>query len=269
MYEMLYQKVKGAICHITAYLDDEKISEGSGFAFNHLGQVITACHVSAGKFPIGDKEFYEPAWKIFCKFPGHPIIEYGQTFSVLAIDVPGFSKKVYLDVAILVPKVSDTLTLPFIPIAHDAVAIGQEVFIAGFSDEVVLPFEFGRYLRPETPGAREFHEAMGKGFAADMGNLMIKRGVIGNHRVCVASSANDHDLACSVFYVDNGMHSGASGGPVVNVEGEAIGLITQRAMTDAAQSSHPEPLLIPSGSTLCLGLESVKWLSVKSHGTKS
>ena len=129
-------------------------------------------------------------------------------------------------------------------------------------------FEFGRYLRPETQGAREFREAMDKGFAADMGNLMVKRGVIGNHRVCVASSASDHDLACSVFYVDNGMHSGASGGPVVNSDGEAIGLITQRAMTDAAQSSHPEPLFIPSGSTLCLGLEPVKWLFVKSHATK-
>jgi S1-C subfamily serine protease len=34
------------------------------------------------------------------------------------------------------------------------------------------------------------------------------------------------------------MHSGASGGPIVNEEGVALGVLTQRAITPAHQSNN-------------------------------
>ncbi|EHK9578220.1 hypothetical protein HJA67_004631 [Vibrio parahaemolyticus] len=57
------------------------------------------------------------------------------------------------------------------------------------------------------------------------------------------------------MHLDNGMHSGASGGPVVNMSGDVVGIITQqRAVTKASQSEVPS-LVVPSGSTVAISLK--------------
>jgi S1-C subfamily serine protease len=56
-----------------------------------------------------------------------------------------------------------------------------------------------------------------------------------------------------VFYMDNGVNHGASGGPIVNENGEVIGVISQRAITSASQESVPN-LMVPSGATIGLSL---------------
>lgn len=267
MYESLYSRISAACCQINVFLGEDKISEGTGFSFTEAGHVITAAHVSAGKVPISTEEFNDPEWKIFCKFPGRPPIEYTQVLPVIGIGVQGFAKPLYIDQTVLVPTQAAGPKYPFLSISPTNVVRGQEVFVAGFSDEVVLPFEFDRYMSRTARGAAEFFDGMAKGYGADMANLMIKRCVVGNLRTAVASMSGEEDFTCSVFYADNGMHSGASGGPVVDSNGMAVGMITKRALTDASQASHPEKLWIPSGSTLCLGLEPVKWVSAKSHAT--
>ena len=53
------------------------------------------------------------------------------------------------------------------------------------------------------------------------------------------------------------MHSGASGGPVINKSGDAVGIITQRAVTSASQKEAPS-LSIPSGSTVAISIQPLK-----------
>ena len=259
----LYRTIAAACCYITVFVDGKVISEGTGFSINSDGQVLTALHVSGGQVPLSDKDFNDPTWRILCKFPGRPAVEYAQTFGTLSIDVPTFRKRLHLDFAVLHPR-SGLANWPFIPVSEPGPQLGQDVILAGFSEEVVLPFEFDRLLRTDVKGFDEFKTAMEEGYAADMGNLMSKRGHVGNVRYIVAGQQGLEDLSFSVFYVDNGMHSGASGGPVVGENG-VIGLITDRAVTDASQASHPK-LIVPSGSTLCLGLEPFKWMCRRSHG---
>ena len=76
------------------------------------------------------------------------------------------------------------------------------------------------------------------------------------HRVINASNSNI-DLSCDIFYLDNAMHSGASGGPVINKSGDAVGIITQRAVTSASQKEAPS-LSIPSGSTVAISIQPLK-----------
>ena len=145
--------------------------------------------------------------------------------------------------------------------------LGEEIFFAGYSDELESPFRVERLLKPETSGAREFLEAMQRGYRADMTGPLVKRGVIGNARkICTSEAATNMEIECEVFYADNSMHSGASGGPFVNRRGQAVGVIVQRATTSAAQSSDPS-LLVPSGSTVGLGLQTIpaiyRWLQMK------
>lgn len=256
MYEELYTKISRACCCITVFLADELISEGTGFAISKDGGVFTAAHVVTGRMPIRESDYRDPTLKVFAKFPGIPVIEYRIAICGILIEVPSFTSNVQIDQSLLLPATQ--VTFPFEPFTIGAPPrLGEEVFFAGYSDELELPFRLERLLDPETSGAREFLDAMQRGYRADMTGPLIKRGVVGNaRRVCTSEAATNTEIECEVFYADNSMHSGASGGPFVNRQGQAVGVIVQRATTSAAQSSDPS-LLVPSGAAVGLGLQTI------------
>ncbi|MCA5498843.1 serine protease [Klebsiella pneumoniae] len=101
----------------------------------------------------------------------------------------------------------------------------------------------------------DFLNEMERGYLADMTGPLIKRAVVGNSRKVLAENTNSKiELKCDIFYLDNAVHSGASGGPIVNHSGNVVGIITQRAMTDASQNDIPS-LRVPSGSAVGISLE--------------
>ncbi|MEX3634977.1 hypothetical protein [Paraburkholderia sp. BR14320] len=139
MLEELYNRISPACCSVTVFLGDEKISEGSGFAFLPNGQVITAAHVVTGRFPIRHSDYIDPALKIFCKFQGLPVAEYAVQLCSMNIEVPGFSQPVQLDIAMLNPKEPFPTEVPRIPVVlGDTPRLGQRVFLAGYSEELRL-----------------------------------------------------------------------------------------------------------------------------------
>ena len=237
--------------------DNEQISEGTGFAISQDGAVFTAAHVVTGRMPIRESDYNDPAVRIFAKFPGVPLLEYRVAICAINISVESFTELVQIDQALLFPK--NPVQLPFTPFTIGSPPkLGDEVFFAGYSDELDLPFQVDRILRPQTVGASEFIQAMQRGYRADVTGPMIKRGVTGNvRRVSASESAMNTHIECDVFYLDNSIHNGASGGPVVSRNGMAIGVIVQRATTSASQSSDPS-LVVPSGATIGLGLQTVR-----------
>lgn len=250
MLNDLYSQISNACCLITVFLGDEKISEGTGFSFLPTGEIITAAHVVTGRYPIRQGDADDPELKILAKFPTYPVVEYKVGLCCITIKVPGFLEDVQIDLAILTPKVTIT-AFPHLKVQTNPPKLGEEVFIAGYSDELKLPFDVDKLLDKKVSGATDFTSAMNKGYMADMTGPLIKRAVIGNcRRICAANASMK--MECDVFYVDNGMHYGASGGPVVNSKCEAVGLITQRAITSASQEMAPG-IYVPSGSTVCIG----------------
>ncbi|MBR8657851.1 trypsin-like peptidase domain-containing protein, partial [Achromobacter sp. Marseille-Q0513] len=105
----------------------------------------------------------------------------------------------------------------------------------------------------ESVGVQEFHQAMNKGFKADMTGPLFKRGVVGNiRRILAESSQPGESVNWHVLYVDNAMHPGASGGPLFNANGEAVGVVSQRAVTFV--DSGKQVLSMPSGCTVVVSL---------------
>lgn len=260
MYKKLYDKINEATCFITVFLGDERISSGTGFCFRADGQVITAAHVVTGRFPIRFEDYSDPNVRIYAKFPDVPVLEYKIGFCSLTIEVKAFKKSIQIDVALLTPKAALNHELKFLPAKVTPPELGEEVFLAGFSDELKLPFLVDELLDMKTAGAQEFFDAMHKGYMADMTGPLIKRAVVGNHRRIITSNIKEEiTIECDVIYLDNGMHYGASGGPIVNKNGEAVGVIVQRAITDASQDDVPK-INVPSGSTIGLSLQPVEFM---------
>lgn len=259
MYHDLYTKISKSVGVLTVFLGGEKISQGSCFCIDgESGAILTAAHVVTGRFPINQEDTKDPDLKYLVKFPEIDFLEYTVKFCAIDIIVEAFSKPVQIDMALLFPKQDYQIEYPAIPTSVIPPRHGEEVFLAGYSDELEIPFSIERILDKKGQGAPEFLEAMSKGYMADMTGPMIKRAVIGNHRVINASNS-DIDLSCDIFYLDNAMHSGASGGPVINKSGDAVGIITQRAITSASQREATS-LSVPSGSTVAISIQPLKAL---------
>jgi hypothetical protein len=254
MHKEIYENIQKCCGYVTVVLDDEVISEGTCFAFTSDGEVLTAAHVVTGRVPIRLKDYSDPNAKIFVKFIGRPVLEYRVSFCSLSIQCEAFTEIIQLDIAALAPQQKQEVVFPYLPAKITSPHLGQQVFISGFSDDLSLPFNIDRIAKKDFPGMHNFLSAMKKGYMADMMGPLIKRAVVGNHRRIIAEDSNKNvTIEADIFYLDNGINSGASGGPVVNENGEAIGVISQRAVTGASQDSAPD-LKVPAGATIALSL---------------
>ena len=266
MYSQLYERASSACCYITVFLGDEKISDGTGFAYTDSGEVLTAAHVVTGRWPIKPEDYKDPSQRIFCKFPGLPLAEYRVMFCAITLEVALFSEPIQIDIALLLPKTPFAIGVSYLPALVHPPKLGERVFVAGYSDELVLPFQVDKLLAKDFNGVPAFLEVMDKGYMADMTGPLIKQGHVGNIRRIVAENTTSGDrVECDVMYIDNSMHSGASGGPVFNENGDVVGLITKRATTSASQSRYPN-LDVPSGCTIGLGLQPLLHVARKTGG---
>lgn len=255
MHEEICNKILNATCSLNIFLGEEKISSGTGFSFFPNGQAITAGHVVTGRFPLKDSDVKDPNVKIFGKYRSLPTIEYKVQLCGITILTDFTTEPIQVDLAILAPKDDLVEPIPYLPTKLAPPKLGETVFLAGFSDEIELPFLFETKIKKSTAGMNKFFEAMEVGYKADMLSLMIKKGMVGNIKGYVfEDSSSGKKIEGEIFYVDNGMHSGASGGPIVNVKGEVIGFISERAITKVPFEDTPK-LKVPSGSTLGLSLK--------------
>jgi hypothetical protein len=259
MKSEVFDRVRQACCYITVFVGDERLSEGTGFAYTETGEVFTAAHVVTGRWPIKHEDYKDPDQVIYCKFPNLPLAEYSVKFCSVELHVPSFTGPVQIDLAVLLPKKPFVSPIPYLPARIVAPRLGERVWMAGFSEEVELPFNVDRILEHNCPGAKEFREAMRTGYMADMTGPLVKSGMVGNVvRVGAENTQQGDKIECDVMYIDNSMHSGASGGPVLNEDGYAIGVVSQRAVTRVDVGN--EKVKVPSGCTVALGFAPLTYI---------
>lgn len=267
MRSKIVERIERACCYITVFSGDELVSEGTGFAYTDTGEVLTAAHVVTGKWPIRHADYKDPDQIIYCKFPGVPPAEYRVFFCSIDIQVEAFTGPVQIDISVLLPKEKFSFPVAFLPASVIPPCLGEDVLMAGFSEEVELPFNVDRILQEDYPGAEKFRDAMRIGYMADMSGPLMKSGMVGNVRRVMAENSHTGDkLECDVMYIDNAMHPGASGGPVVNGDGVAVGVVSQRAVTRVDVGE--KRVSVPSGCTVALSLGPLTYIAKKNgHGT--
>jgi hypothetical protein len=253
------KKIQSATCSIAVELEGEIISRGTGWSFSANGEIFTAAHVLSGRVPIKTKDIEDPNIKYWVKFMGYPEFECKRALPFITVKSDFFNEDVVIDIATLIPKSKLLYQAPFITTLFDPPKLGDTVYFAGFSDEIELPFLGGKLSR-RLGGLQQFETHMERNGNVDMINLMIKRGMVGNIReVSFGSSIQNMSMNADIYYIDNALHSGASGGPVVNENGEVVGVVTQRAVTKVSHADEKIfNLTVPAGSTVGLSLKPLK-----------
>lgn len=262
--ENICELLSDAVCVVTVTEDSEVLSQGSGFVISEEGQVVTAAHVITGRLPIKSEDIDADGTLLTCQFRDTPPIEYKVRLCGIQLRVKGFKENVLIDLAIMEPCVLPET--PFKPLARrrDGPKLGQNLYMAGFSDEVELPFKLDTLLDPAQPSAAQFLYHVRRGYQAVMQQLMCKSAMVGNN-LEIFATAGSQEINGNVFYLDKAMHKGASGGPVVDESGAVVGVITHRAVTSAYRDV--ERIEVPSGSALAVSLEPLNAIDTNQYFT--
>jgi hypothetical protein len=171
-------------------------------------------------------------------------------------------KPLQLDIAIIVPAEHQKTKFEYLVADMNPVQLGDEMYFGGYSDEIEFPFHFDRNVDSAVEGMDVFRRQFGRGIKTLMAGPMIKHGVVGNVILGTAGFGGADLLSVTAFYLDNQIHFGASGGPIVSREGRAKGIIVSRAWTTADQEGGAK-LQVPSGSTRGISLDVLKVLQKK------
>jgi len=127
--------------------------------------------------------------------------------------------------------------------------------MAGFPDELEVPLLWTDAINYCHEGFKDTPAETRRKVERVKQFLMVKSGMVGYSDSLEADpdGSGRRKLDVGVYYIDNIMHSGSSGGPVVNLQGQVLGTITKRAVT---RVSYPDLAIpnkeVPSGSALAV-----------------
>ncbi|MEX1015092.1 MAG: trypsin-like peptidase domain-containing protein [Candidatus Paceibacterota bacterium] len=231
---------------VNVFQNNELVSQGSAFPINSNGDLITAAHVITGRLPYKPKDVQNLT--ILCRKPGDPFDNYTCNLLAPNFSLPQLKDPIFIDAAILVNQ-NRGKNVSFFKTSDSNIEEGRNVLMCGYSDEVDFPLSFNKNIDLTHPDFKGAEEGIKFAFEAWMKLNMVKSGMIG--RAFKINIKNLNNITGYSIYIDNGIHSGASGGPVINAEKEVIGIITQRAITSYSTSKNPG-LSVPSGSTIAI-----------------
>jgi hypothetical protein len=256
------QKVKKAIRHILIQNQTSILSSGTGIVIKSDGTLITAKHV------IEEENVGIYHGKITAKGLETERIEYRivTTGFGFDVDLSDYINPISIDLAVLKP-VQQIQNSDFISLCTDLAEVGTDIIIGGFPDDVSLPFDFLDKLNINNPKVALVKEKIDKQSKFYFRQLMFKHAMIGHAQKIKLNNFDASkfglknltkiNVTGSTYWIDNHLTYGGSGGPVVNLNGELLGIICQKAFTD---SKTDTPKKFPSGTGMALSHHLISWL---------
>ena len=241
----LCERLRNATYLVKLVAGDETKGHGSAVCINSDGHLLTAAHVIREEFPPDTEEAPGPEHIILGRTTSEGYQRYRPISAGISVFFPSLLKPLWIDIAMLEP-LQPQLADSFMPLSLEAPAVGTEVLMAGFPDDVGLPLDFDQYLDYSVPQIRKQRQALSEARRL----LFIRSGMIGlRSELNISDPEKGLRITGDVIYIDNVLHSGGSGGPIVNSRGEVIGIVTERAFTPVPLDVMPE-LKIPSGTAV-------------------
>ncbi len=263
--EALCKNLLAATYAVEVYENQEDLnslqnySAGSAVCINENGDLLTAAHVILGNSNRMHTAKLTGQEIIIARTQNTPWGRYAVSLCGISIEMKNvFRNPLYLDLAYLKPFTSVSKRQYF-PVKFGPSSLGEKILMAGFPKEADSPFGFHRHLDLSNPAySKPEHQTPRK--LKDMKcRLLIKSGIIGVSDDASFNIMNSSDpFLATCYYVDNAMHDGASGGPVINLQGELVATITMRALTTVSHLELEDPNIdIPSGATIAISSYSI------------
>ena len=254
------RRLEETTCVLDVYDNGAKYSQGSGFTINSEGVIVTAAHVITGRIPIREEDWKDPRISITARSTVVPELEYRLLLCGLSVTIPvALAEPLLIDLAILVPM--ETIRgCPFIQVSTSSSPLGSKVMMAGYPDELETPLLFDQAIDRQSEIYKRDADNIERELEKTRQLLMLKSGLIGHVNSASFEIGQEEKwrLETTIYYIDNAMHSGSSGGPVVNDMGEAIGVITKRAVTRVSYPDLDNPNKeVPSGSALAISPQTI------------
>ncbi|MDP1786066.1 serine protease [Nitrosomonas sp.] len=252
---------KDEVCHklkdvtyiINIYQGNELVSQGTGVCINERGDLLTAAHVLSGSLPVKTEDIKNLI--ILAKKEGGEFKSYSIVVCGLSISVSQLKSPVTFDLAVLRNSV-EQVGIDYLEVCKKPLRMGEDILMVGYSDEVSLPFAFEENIDYKKAEFQGLQEVFKNALQSNMRFSMFKSGMVGRCYNVTFTDPKIGDITGFTFYIDNVMHSGSSGGPVVNTECKLVGIITQRAITPFSTENSPG-MQVPSGSTIAVSAYSV------------
>lgn len=233
---------------------DQVLDVGSAVAISKQGHLLTAAHVIPGLKASGPDSI-DPAIRILARPTEGRLKPYRAIGGPFEISASYLKEPFVIDIAALEPQEPPEDEAVALPWHSGPIVAGIEVLMAGFSNEISPPFSWvnkvdNLQFDPDVVPSLQILQR-------HSGQLMIKRGMIG-YAAQFHFEGSGRQLNGDTFYVDNAMHAGASGGPVVDSNGALLGIMIQRALTNMGQLAPPGSFLLPSGSAVAISSRTIQ-----------
>lgn len=241
-------------------------SAGSGVIVDENGTVLTAKHVIAD-------EKGNP-------FTGHILVSglnsgLQQYIPVSPLDLSfNFGPSVpfapiEVDLCILKP-VQKIQNADYISLANEFPDMGDKVIMAGFPEDIDEPFYFLKNQDTKNPDIKELLSLYQAKFKHIFRQQMFKHAIVGNIASTVFNKVNVEGLKgwsgpriinidSRIYWLDNHLTYGGSGGPLVNKRCELIGIMTEKTFTSLKLKDSPN-VMIPSGTGMALSHKLISWM---------
>jgi hypothetical protein len=221
----------------------ELIGSGTAVAVNARGDLLTAAHVVTTRFPIRAEEVEDPNVVILAKRKSSAFSRYASPLCGLTVDLGELlTGPLTVDLAVLRP-VDPQTDVEFLPISLRAPIVGETVLMAGYPDDIELPFSFDQMLPASSIQVRKQQVNL----EISKRLMMIRSGMVGHSAGVRINEEYEGDF----FHIDNVLHSGASGGPVLDATGQVLGILMKRAITRVPYEETPR-LRVPSGAAVAI-----------------
>jgi hypothetical protein len=259
-------KVKKVVRHIIIDDGTQILSAGTGVVVKDDGTLITAKHVVETE---GVGVYHG---KVLVKGIDTEQIEYQPVIYGFGFDInqPEFIDPFGIDLTVLKPV--ETLSyVEYIDLFDGIAEIGTDIVVAGFPDDIKLPFDIIEKFKTKNSSITKIKDAIDSRFNYFFRQLMFKGGMIGHCQKIHLNNCDVSKLAIvgldninvvgATYWLDNQLTYGGSGGPIVSMDGKLLGIICEKALTKSKIQGISE--LLPSGTGMGLSHQLISWILPK------
>lgn len=252
-------RAKDATRQVIVVGDDKILKTGTGVTVDDRGVVLTAGHVLCDD----NGELLEG--RVMVSTDDGPV-EHDPMFSGdlgLEHGHEGLSGEIEIDLNILLPPegLSKQNCLP----PHEPICkVGEDVILAGYPDEVTFEFHPEKMVDYDAFGGGSRSRLEREFFNELLKPEMLKRGMVGNVQIAALNNIDLRPIGVNgrisiegaYYAMDTHLTSGGSGGPVVNKDGELIGIVIRRSRT---RLDNRLLRLIPAGTGVAVSHHLITW----------